>query len=458
MRTLILSDLHFGNGKGFDIFAGSTALPALLGTYIRGDSRIILAGDSVDFLMNEDPLHLDVPRAVSQAVDIAHNKQTQETFRALGAVLAAGGQVIVRLGNHDVELCLPPVQAIFREALGQPPAVAERLEFQLGNTPLVIEENGARVLISHGEHNDIWNRVNYDQLLRDGTVLEAVSGFEYPPGSRLVKTLMNPLKREYRMRFADLLKPDIRGAALTALAVDPSAVKTLFKASTATLLWQLFRRSGGAMTFAPGEGEPDLGLSERVEGAGLDEAEILALHGLLAEEGLVSFAPDDAGALDSALFKLGRAGLLVYAGAQRLLSGKDGEQYFERQPTSTEWTEARRLSEKFKVQAVVLGHTHAARFRAEQDLTYINTGTWIWLMSLPPNEASEQEWANFLSLLRENPSLDPTRGKAPPLKTRFTAATLDPAPKGGATLALVEWTDRNTLDILASTLLRPQGG
>ena len=35
MRTLILSDLHLGNGGDYDIFAGSESLPALLDRFVE---------------------------------------------------------------------------------------------------------------------------------------------------------------------------------------------------------------------------------------------------------------------------------------------------------------------------------------------------------------------------------------------------------------------------------------
>ena len=90
-------------------------------------------------------------------------------------MLAGGGQVALGLGNHDAELALAEVQAVIRGALGQPVDPKR---------------------------------------------------FSYPPGSRLVKTLLNPLKKELGLRFADLLKPDFRGAVLTTLAVDLSASST----------------------------------------------------------------------------------------------------------------------------------------------------------------------------------------------------------------------------------------
>ena len=66
-RTLVVSDLHLGNGGDFDTFAGAQALPALLDRLGQTPIRVVLNGDTVDFLMNEDPLELDPERAVTQA-------------------------------------------------------------------------------------------------------------------------------------------------------------------------------------------------------------------------------------------------------------------------------------------------------------------------------------------------------------------------------------------------------
>src|SRR5687768_8502165 len=164
MRTVVLSDLHLGNGQGYDIFAGAEALPAFLNTFTCEPTRVVLNGDSVDFLMNEDPLELQVERAVEQARAMVAAVPTAAVLEALGRVLAAGGEVVLRLGNHDVELALAEVQEVLREALGQPPEVAQRLCFQRGDAPWVLEVGGARVLLAHGEQHDQWNQVDYAHL------------------------------------------------------------------------------------------------------------------------------------------------------------------------------------------------------------------------------------------------------------------------------------------------------
>lgn len=445
MRTLIISDLHLGNGGIYDTFAGVETLPALLSWFCQRPGRVIVAGDVVDFLLNEDPLQLDVARAVQQARDIVVAPVTALVLRAFGAALAAGCEVSWRLGNHDVELALPEVQEVFRASLGQPDGVAAQLRFELGTAPALIEVGGAPLLITHGEHRDAWNRVDYDRLLAP----DARDDFRYPPGSKLVKTILNPLKREYRMRFADLLKPDFTGAVMTALAVNPLAVREIFKGSTLSLMAQLMSRMGGPLPFAAGE--EDTGLGARVAAMDLDAAEVDALLALADDAGPMAFA--DPGADLSVRRKLLRSGLALYATAHRAVAGPSGERFFELAPTEAEWTEARRLATKHGAVAVVLGHSHAARFRAEPGLAYVNTGTWIGLMGLPDDEASDAEWERFLTTLRANPSMDPALGAVPDMRNRFTGALVEPTPDG-ATLSLIEWRDGAPVVHAAASLSR----
>ena len=442
-KTLILSDLHLGNGGDYDIFAGARELPALLARYAQPGNTVLLNGDSIDFLMNEDPLKLDEQRAVEQIDRSLSDASTAEVLAALGRILLAGSDVVVLLGNHDIELALGKVQERVRAALQQPSAVAARLRFERGESPRILHIGGARILVTHGNHNDPWNRVNYASLPGPGSADDADGDeFVYSPGSRLVKTLANPLKRRYQMRFADLIKPDFQGGVLTALAVNPLAVRTVFQGSTLTLLWQLFKQSKAPNSFSNHD-EPQLGIAQAIESAGLTDDEQAALRELLSESGAAHFGDDDEvnPQLDSARAKLGRAGLKLYAQAQRRAAGKEGESFFSLEPSSEEWSEAQRLAKKFDAGAVIIGHTHAARFKHEGEVTYLNTGTWIWLMSLPKPDASDEEWTEFLETCRKNPRLDPKKGRSVPLITRFTAAEIEPAAQGGARLSLIEWKD-----------------
>ena len=175
--------------------------------------------------------------------------------------------------------------------------------------------------------------------------------------------------------------------------------------------------------------------------AGLDAEERSALAALLdgTPRGPAAF-DQDVSVLQSAQLKLARAGLRLYAQAQRRLAGEEGQRFYDLVPDAGEWSEAKRLAQKFDAQAVIFGHTHAARWQQQDDLTYVNTGTWIWLMRLPAPSASEAEWTEFLERVRRNPRLDPRLGQAVPLVQRLTYAMIEPAADGAA-LSLCRWLD-----------------
>ena len=111
------------------------------------------------------------------------------------------------------------------------------MTFERGNEPRIMKVGGTKILITHGEQNDPFNQVDYEHLPGPGAPGSAqAKNFQYPAGSLLVKEILNPLKRKRNMRFADLLKPDFQGAVLTALAVDPLAVKVALKDETLEII------------------------------------------------------------------------------------------------------------------------------------------------------------------------------------------------------------------------------
>jgi hypothetical protein len=253
----------------------------------------------------------------------------------------------------------------------------------------------------------------------------------------LVKRVLNPLKRQYGMRYMDLLKPDVQGAVLAALGVHPAAVKVVLRSSSIRILWDLVRNAQATEAFLAGE-EPDpaeVELSTGLRTAGLDAAEADALQSLLDDRAGLSF-DGDGNVLRRLQRKLTRAGLRLYAAAQHALAGQAGADFFNLAPEADEVIEARRLGEKFAAGAVVSGHTHAARWFVDNEVVYANTGTWIWLMRLPAPTASDTEWDSFLVELRANPGLQPAGQKIARLEQRFHYVVLDGKPDASATLAL----------------------
>lgn len=436
MRVLVVSDVHLGNGGVYDIYAGGAALPALIRREAGPDLHLLLNGDAVDFLLSDDPLSLELGQVVRAATALAQHPETRAVLEAIGELLAMGGQVTVRVGNHDVELAIPEVQEALRAATGQPPEIAARLRFEEGDAPGLLTLGGVRVLYTHGEHNDAWNRVSYDVLKRRARWSE----FRHPPGSELVKNILNPLKRDYGMRFADLLKPDFHGAVMAGLAVDPTAVRVASPREVASLTARLLRQRLGPATFGPGDEDAAdvVGPWEDIaESAELSDEEREALAALLTPGPAAFSGPSDAE--ERATQKLLKAALRAYARAHRRLAGGLAEAYFSLEPDAAEWKEAQRLARAHEADVVLIGHTHAARFREADGVIYANTGTWIGLMRLPDAEAPDAEWLEFLTTLKANPGLDPARGPAVPVITRFTGVELREDPAGGARVELIEW-------------------
>ncbi|WP_309894633.1 metallophosphoesterase [Archangium sp.] len=462
MRTVILSDLHLGNGGPYDIFAGGEELPALLDTLVSSPTRVVLNGDTFDFLLNEDPLALDVSQAVRQAGDLVAHPPTSEVMAALGRVLQAGGEVCITVGNHDLELALPQVQTVLRNALQQPHVISQRLSFPVGNEPLRFQVGGVGILVVHGEQVDNFNRVDQDALL--ARTVDPSTLFHYPPGSLLVKSLLNPLKVREGMRYMDLLKPDIEGAILTALGANPAALKVLLTPDTLRFFWRAFKNRRLRSAYSGGE-EPSEweGLGLRISDAGLTKPEAEAFARMLNASGSASFDGDDL--LDQARLKLVREGLKLYAKARREWVGQyakvhrewvgqKGVAYFELAPEAEELAEAQRLVRKYGGRAVVVGHTHSARWKQESGYVFANTGTWIWLLRMPAPDASDDEWRDFILELQDNPSLAPDKQRLALLERHFTCVEVEPRTSGGATMRLAEW-KQGELHTLSEATLSP---
>lgn len=403
-RTLIVSDLHLGPGGSYDIFAGADALPALLDALGDRPTQVVINGDGLDFLLDDRPIErLDVEQARGQAQAIVDHHRP--VFEALRRVRARGGEVVFRLGNHDPELALPEVQAVLTAASGP-------LRFHRGDRPDVIQMGHARILVTHGEHDDPANRVAWRHLPGDESDASGLR-FRHPSGSRLVKHALNPLKRAGH-RFADLVKPDIAGGAL--------AVALLGGDDTARVLHEAGLDVGRALAWAR--------LSHRRTFTGDEEAAALARA---AERGGEA-RPGEPGWFARVLAR-GAAGVAGSSQVQRHASAAS-EAFFDLAPDPREWQECRRLQSIFRVGAVIMGHTHAARFGRTDGLVHANTGTWIPRVRLPAADDIEA-WDRFVRELRADPML--TGVAAHRLETRFTA-TLIEATSDSAMVSLVEWT------------------
>lgn len=442
MRTLVLSDLYLGtegspeNGAALhDLLRGEAA-----GVGSRaGRTQVVFTGNTFDFLSTEDPLTLDEATAARRAALFVQTPEVAAALRALGDLLAVGGEATMRLGATDVELFLPSVQAVLRGALGQPESVARRLSFVYGDTPVPIEAGGAHIVAAHGEHMDPASRVDYFRLPGpDGSPPLKGGEFRRPEGVVLYKDLLVPLRRQYGMLFLDLLRPYYRAAAVAAMFVSTSAIKTVLKGLSWSFLKDLL--AGGKIAMAFDEESDDVTFAQIGQKARLDEDEADALRELFEGEGgggddVASFDGESALLVRAAARKLAVAALQQVSRIQRVISDAAGWSS-SLDPDDAEMAEADRLAGKFQASVVLLGHTGIARWKEEASLLYANTGTWAPRLTLPSFKAKSDEWIDFVKKLAKDPSGSLVR------TARRTCVTVEPWPRrgalGGAVLRLCE--------------------
>ncbi|HEX6707611.1 MAG TPA: hypothetical protein VF169_22825 [Albitalea sp.] len=388
MRTTlyVISDLHLGGAPAgtarpaFQICPPRTQ--ALLARFIDGlpapdkqnDTRLVIAGDIVDFLAEEpfEPFTGDPDAARAKLASIFVS--TAPVWDALRRFVAErDGALTLMLGNHDIELSLPGTRAMFLERLGH-----GRVEFIYDNEAFTC----GPVLIEHGNRFDEWNAVPHGALRRVRSQLSrglaAKPEFPALPGSRLVVDVMNPLKQQYA--FIDLLKPEDAGALPIAAALGAAGVREA---------WQFFQRfrQSWSVDFdenreprdaeyigAPDSAEQDLfDLAENVA-AGGDASQIGKVDDLL-RAGVQAVTDRVRQARRDALYKAMRGSAAKHRDAFDI--GKESEVYLV----------PARAAVQSGHQVVVYGHTHLAKriaLGAGPSLPlYLNTGTWADLMRMP---------------------------------------------------------------------------
>ncbi|MEZ4468171.1 MAG: hypothetical protein R3F43_28000 [bacterium] len=407
MRTLILGDLHLGDGGPWDQFAGHQALPALLEAYATPPTRVILNGDALDFLRAEARVTgLDPQPAARQAEAIV--RRWRPVFQALGRTLDGGGEVVFRLGSRDAPLALGAVQAVVRRALGDRRGV----RFERGDRPALLRMGTARLVVTHGAHADPLERLDYRRLPEDG---ESTPYFRLGRGAWLTRNVLHPLLEE-GVALAGLVGPAADRGVLAAAAVAPAAFARVLAQRGLAIHWDALGRRRG-----PTEDPADLTpVIERLDLDAVDRAELR--EALERDAGGVGVSAWQIRAL--------RAFAEVHGSAEGLA--------FDLHPHPDDRREARRLRRLHEADAVVLGHRHAAAFFHEDGLLHLNPGGWLPRLRLPPADADDGRFRDVLELLQGDPRfVGPARRLRLPA---FTAALIEPEGEG-AVASLLAWRD-----------------
>jgi UDP-2,3-diacylglucosamine pyrophosphatase LpxH len=413
----IISDLHLGGGDRSmmsrpELLAGFLEVFA---TRARADAshELVIAGDFVDFLaiapFESFTRNPDDARAKLRAV--ATQPPFGQVFAAFRKVRQAGIALAIIVGNHDVELAMPPVQRELLEHLGGP---SQGITFYADNRAY----RAGGLLVEHGNRYDGANENDWTGIR---AIASALSRFEEPAdevavsaGSALVKVLISPLKAS-GYSFIDLLQPQGELLALLLLAFEPSIALDF---SAIVKLLRANRRQAknidGAppaqtrhVSFVP-SAQPDPELAA-VFGATYE-----AMRGPQEQVGAIDLARIAWAAKDNSLTTIVKEGrpipperleqirvvmsrLVKSSGIQLAEPPRDSE-------TEQYGLAAERIlrSSKGEIQSVVMGHTHLPKHVGPATrASYVNTGTWADVIRIDAPALQPGNGAQLETFLRE---------------------------------------------------------
>jgi len=354
--------------------------------------RLVIGGDFVDFLAAPPwrAFTADPREAVAKLEATARDERFAPIFDGLGRLLAAGTPVDLLIGNHDLELALPPVRDALLARLGTTP---DRLRFHTSGAALRI----GGLLVEHGNRYDGANANDWEDLR---AIASALSRFETPshhldasPGSRLVEHVVNPLKARYP--FIDLLKPQGELTALLLFAFEPSLERHAERIASilrGARLRGIDRRSTRHACSQIEEHDDELAAV-----FGQSYVELRAARHHVPLHAWVDFALERdthglAGRLERGEKIPPHQLRAIRLALQRLLlddrsAAPDG-------PIGHQGREAARIlaSSGGAIDTVVMGHTHLARHVGPPDRArYVNTGTWADVVRVPTEAMTDDD-------------------------------------------------------------------
>ena len=404
-RVVVLSDLHLDAGP-LASFSNGEALADLFASLHAPETTLVLAGDVLDLLhVQGRPRTLDLaaaPALVAQALEALRGEAWgRRVLDAWRAFLHGGGTCVVMPGNHDPELHHPQAEQALLAGLGLDGAAA--LSVHRDETPWTAPLGELSVRVVHGHRIDPWNDIPPDDIR---AALGGRRDVPLPVGSRLVTEVLPAFKLARtpngspKFAFVDLLKPELPAVVLMLLYLDPvlalprlrdalglapAAVDRFLRASLRT----------GAVLATPAP--PSIPDSAERLAATLAASIVAELPSeLRAASSRVTAQWDELTAR-----RARRASLAPHDGLGRFLlraalrALSDDGRFFDPGHLGADDAEAlAAVPRGTGPQVLVRGHSHAAREHRAQDITYINTGTWLDLMPLPraDDDAQVQAW------------------------------------------------------------------
>ena len=238
----VVSDIHMGGRSDFQILALGKRLGRLIEKLAVDNpdrqTALIFNGDMIDSLAEDIGGYVAIDQPEKMIVSIINDASFNPIWVALKKyVLQPNRYLVFITGNHDIELGLPVVEQTIRDYLvGDVTDLPRRnalngaIIFATHGTGYRCRVGSANIFCTHGNETDPWNKVDYDQLAQLGLAQNAgkyVDPGAWVPnaGTRLVKDVMNDIKRSYP--FVDLLKPETELIVPLLLVLAPSVVSKL---------------------------------------------------------------------------------------------------------------------------------------------------------------------------------------------------------------------------------------
>jgi UDP-2,3-diacylglucosamine pyrophosphatase LpxH len=364
----VVSDLHLGAGGDCPLedFHDDALLADWIGERADSRSTIVLNGDIIDFLQIEVPVAgepLPDDYLWDEATSVAKLRRCAgghpAVFEALHGFVVAGGSLLVTVGNHDLDLAWPAVQAELQSLVGAADGtIGVGLQHRLFGT----------VHVEHGHRYTPENRPrDFDSFLHvcptGGSVGRQV--LECTWGSRFVLDEINPLERE--VPYLDNVKPVLKVAyhLLMGEALEGRRFRTVLK------LLGFLKRNG-----LPPKDVADMAIAARdpLDGQAVHDAFADGEHEWRSLVGqLRADAPDE---VDEALTRLGPDDHALLREGERVSLDEPVLGMFR---SSREERAARHCLDCVDDQGaeyVVFGHTHDI-VDGELDGRLFNPGSWI---------------------------------------------------------------------------------
>lgn len=405
-----ISDLHLGGPPGMQMFRERERLGGFA-RWLAGpgpearNCALVLAGDVIDSLpsMSGTGTYIAVDGAAALVERIAHDfAPVFEGWRAF--VAAEGRELVVLIGNHDLELALPEAQHAFLHAVGgDDPKARGRVRFLTDGTGFRCQVGARSVYVTHGNEADPWNHVDHEMLRRVAHLRSLGHSFdreEWSPnaGTRLVVDVMNEIKRKHP--FVDVLKPETEVMTRVLAALDSSVLGRFFAALPA-FFQREWKRTGPSVVLGTPPAAREAHATEALQllsaaASGLTErpvqrdADGAALMQRVREAHAEGRRPEE-------LVQGGGTNLGWGTYFADLFGGLSKEEALRR--ALLDWTKKDRTFSMRDVDetcrlivsqvgrgtdVVITGHTHLARWielHDRSDMVYLNAGTWARIIA-----------------------------------------------------------------------------